>query len=256
MSNQTIIITGASRGLGAAAAKIAAEQGANVVLNARSANKLAQIVQQITQAGGQALGVAGDVSQLEVCQRIAAKTIEHFGRIDGLINNAGVIDPIMPLAKSDPIAWQHNFAINILGPLMLTQAALPHLRASKGRVINVSSGAATSAIPGWSAYCATKGALNQFNRSLAVEEPAITAISLRPGIIDTDMQAQIRRDGATGMPNQMHQRFVGFHTTGQLQPAEVPGRALVALAFHAPHSWSGEFMSWDEQRVQALIPTA
>ncbi len=255
MSNQTIIITGASRGLGAAAAKIAAEQGANVVLNARSADKLAQIVEQITQAGGQALGVAGDISQLDVCQRIVAETIERFGRIDVLINNAGVIDPIMPLAKSDPVAWQQNFAINILGPLMLTQAALPYLRASKGRVINISSGAATSAIPGWSAYCATKGALNQFNRSLAVEEPTITAISLRPGIIDTDMQAQIRRDGATGMPNQVHQRFVGFHTAGNLQPAEVPGRALVALAFHAPHEWSGEFMSWDEERVQALAPT-
>ena len=252
MNRKTIIITGASRGLGAAAAKIAAQQGANVVLNARSEDKLTQIVQQITQAGGEALAVAGDVSQLETCQRIVAKTIEHFGGIDGLINNAGVIDPIMPLAKSDPVAWQQNFAINILGPLMLTQAALPYLRASKGRVINISSGAAISAIPGWSAYCATKGALNQFNRSLAVEEPDITAIALRPGIIDTDMQAQIRRDGATGMPNQAHQRFVGFHTAGKLQPPEVPGRALVALALHAPHEWSGEFISWDEERVQAL----
>jgi len=253
MNRKTIIITGASRGLGAAAARLSAEQGKNVVLNARSVDNLAEVVQQITQAGGQALAVAGDVSLPTVCQRIVAKTVERFGGIDVLVNNAGIIDPIMPLAKSDPIAWQQNFAINVFGPLMLTQAALPYLRASKGCVINVSSGAAIAAIAGWSAYCAAKGALNQFNRSLAVEEPAITAIALRPGIIDTDMQAQIRRDGATGMPNQVHQRFVGFHTTGKLEPPEMPGRALVALAFHAPHEWSGEFISWNEERVQKLV---
>lgn len=252
MSNQTIVITGASRGLGAAAARIAAESGANVVVNARSADKLSELVQQISQGGGQALAVAGDVSQLDVCQRIVEKTMKRFGRIDALVNNAGIIEPITPLAESDPAAWQHNLLVNVLAPLMLTQAALPHLRASKGRVINVSSGAAVSAIAGWSAYCASKGALNQFNRSLALEEPDITAISLRPGIIDTEMQAQIRRQGTTGMPTQVHQRFVGFHQAGQLQPPEVPGRALVALALHAPHQWSGEFVSWDEERVQSL----
>lgn len=253
MNNQTIIITGASRGLGAAAAEIAAAWGANVVLNARSADKLSEVTERIIEAGGQALAVAGDISQSEVCQQLVEQTIERFGTIDALVNNAGTIEPIATIAQSDPRDWQRNFAVNVLAPLMLTQAALPYLRARKGRVINVSSGAATYAIVGWGAYCASKGALNQFNEALAKEEPELTAIALRPGIIDTEMQSQIRREGATAMTPKDYQRFIGFYEQGGLQPPEVIGRALMALALHAPHAWSGEFVSWNEERVQALL---
>lgn len=253
MSQKTMIITGASRGLGAAAAEIAASLGVNVVLNARSAGKLAEVTERIIEAGGQAIAVAGDISDVDVCQQVVEQTMARFGRLDALINNAGIIEPIAKIAEASPQDWQHNFAVNVIGPLMLTQAALPYLRARKGRVINVSSGAATYAIPGWGAYCASKAALNQFNEGLAKEEASLTAIALRPGIIDTEMQVQIRREGAMGMTASDHKRFIGFHEQGQLQPPEVIGRTLVALALHAPHAWSGEFVSWNEERVQELL---
>jgi NAD(P)-dependent dehydrogenase (short-subunit alcohol dehydrogenase family) len=87
---------------------------------------------------------------------------------------------------------------------------------------------------------------------LAIEEPAITAVAVRPGVVDTEMQAVIRRDGKTGMPQPDHQRFVQYHETGQLLPPEQPARALITLALHAPPEWSGEFLSWDDEKVRNL----
>jgi NAD(P)-dependent dehydrogenase (short-subunit alcohol dehydrogenase family) len=230
MPDQILIITGASRGLGAATARIAAELGAGVALNARSESDLEAVAADIQAAGGEALAVAGDLSQPEVCQRLVEQTIDHFGALNGLVNNAGIIEPIAPVADWMPEAWERNLAINVLGPVMLTQTALPHLRPRAGRVINISSGAAVRPIPGWSAYCAAKAALNMFNRSLAVEEDAITAIAFRPGVIDTDMQVAIRELGATGMPPDEHARFLRFHQDGDLRPPEVVGRTLAILA--------------------------
>lgn len=253
MTQKTIIITGASRGLGAAMARIAAEQGAAVVINARSEEALERVAAEIEQGGGTALAVPGDVSKREDCAALVEQTIERFGRLDALINNAGILEPVNPIAKADPAAWEYNLLVNVLGPMMLIQAALPHLRERNGRVINISSGAAVSAVPGWAAYCASKGALNQITRVLAAEEPDITAVAVRPGVVDTEMQAVIRKDGASGMPQQDHQRFIGYHEKGELLSPELPGRALVTLALHAPKEWSGEFLSWNDEKVKGIM---
>ncbi|MFZ0547439.1 MAG: SDR family oxidoreductase, partial [Candidatus Promineifilaceae bacterium] len=253
MTHKTVIITGASRGIGAAMAKITAEQGAAVVINARSEDALRAVAAEIEQGGGKALVVPGDVSDPAQCAALVEQTIAQFGRIDALINNAGILEPISPIAETDPADWQYNFAVNLLGPLMLIQAAIPYLREQNGRVINISSGAATRGTAGWAAYCASKAALNQITRVLALEEPAITALAVRPGIVDTEMQAVIRSEGKSGMIQADHQRFIGFHQNGQLLPPEIPSRALVALALHAPKEWSGDFLSWDDDRVEALM---
>ncbi|MFZ0546164.1 MAG: SDR family NAD(P)-dependent oxidoreductase, partial [Candidatus Promineifilaceae bacterium] len=122
-----------------------------------------------------------------------------------------------------------------------------------GRVINISSGAATRGTAGWAAYCAAKAALNQITRVLALEEPTITTLAVRPGVVDTEMQAVIRSEGKSGMIQADHQRFIGFHQSGDLLAPEIPSRALVALALHAPKEWSGDFLSWDDDRVEALM---
>jgi NAD(P)-dependent dehydrogenase (short-subunit alcohol dehydrogenase family) len=253
MSNPTVIITGASRGLGAAVAQISAQMGCNVVLNARSVGDLKQVADRIQAEGGSVLIAPGDVSLVENCEDIVAKTVKQFGSVEVLINNAGIIEPIAPIAEGSPESWWHNLAVNVLAPVMLTQAALPHLRESSGRVINISSGAAVSVIPGWGAYCVSKAALNHFTRILAEEEPAITTIAFRPGVVDTAMQAVIREQGSEGMTEDSHARFVDLHEEGALLPPELPGRALAAVALHAPHPWSGQFIQWDEERVQKLI---
>ncbi|HEX6304157.1 MAG TPA: SDR family NAD(P)-dependent oxidoreductase, partial [Anaerolineales bacterium] len=115
------------------------------------------------------------------------------------------------------------------------------------------SGAAVKVVEGWSAYCSAKAALNHFNRILASEEDAITAIAFRPGAIDTEMQATIREEGGEGMPENAHARYLRLHEQGKLLPPEVPGKTMAVLALFAPHAWSGEFIAWDEERVQDLV---
>jgi NAD(P)-dependent dehydrogenase (short-subunit alcohol dehydrogenase family) len=253
MSSPTIIISGASRGLGAATARTAMQMGANVVLMSRSADKLEEVAQQIRSGGGRALALVGDVSRAADCRRVLDEAVREFGQVDALVNNAGILGPISTIADGDPKAWQTNWAVNVLGPVMLTQSVLPFLRQSKGRVINISSGAAVSVIPGWAAYSAAKAALNHFTRALAEEEPSITTVALRPGVVDTEMQATIRREGAKGMPEEVHSRFVRYHAEGELLPPVVPACSVTILALYAPHEWSGSFLSWDDEGVLSLV---
>ncbi|HZD56705.1 MAG TPA: SDR family NAD(P)-dependent oxidoreductase [Anaerolineales bacterium] len=253
MTDQTILITGASRGLGAAAAKIAAKMGANVVINARSEASLYRMADEIRKSGGEVLSVPGDVSKIEDCHRLVDQTLVEFGQLDALINNAGIIKPIEPIAEGSAEDWRRNLEINLLGPILLTQIALPHLRMRNGRVISTSSGAAVRVIQGWGAYCTARAGLNHFNRVLASEESGITAITFRPGVMDTEMQSTIRREGDAGMPEETYARYLRLHQEGELLSPKLPGRALTALALYAPHQWSGEFIAWDEDRVQALV---
>ena len=250
MTTKTILITGASRGLGEATSRIAAQMGANIVLMARSRDQIERTTREIQSEGGQALAVPGDVSQELDCKNTVKEAVKHFGRLDALVNNAGTIEPIEPIFQADSQAWEINWKINLLGPLMLIQAALPHLRQSKGRVINVSSGAAVKVIRSWGAYSAAKAALNHINRFLAEEEPEITSIAFRPGVVDTAMQASIRN--AASMHPAEQAIFADYHTAGELLPPDLPGRSLAMLAMYAPHDWSGEFISWDDERIRTL----
>ncbi len=252
MTQPTILITGASRGLGAATARAAARLGAHVVLSARSAAELEAVAAAIVQEGGQATAVVGDVGNLAHCERMIAATIAATGRLDTLVNNAGIIQPIAPIAAAKASDWEALMRVNLIGPVQLTRLALPHLRASRGRVIHVSSGAAVAPIAGWGAYCASKAALNHFSRVLAVEEPEIVSLTFRPGVVDTAMQAVIRVAGREGMPEAEYGRFVAMHHEGRLLPPELPARALAALALFAPREWSGDFVQWDDARVQVL----
>jgi NAD(P)-dependent dehydrogenase (short-subunit alcohol dehydrogenase family) len=248
-----VIITGASRGLGAACAQIASQAGAGVVLCARSEQDLVELVDQILAEGSHALAVIADVSSTADCQRIVYETISRFGRIDALINNAGILEPIAPIATGEIGGWLDNIKINLLGAVMLSQASLPYLRNQSGRIINVSSGAAINVVPGWGAYCASKAALTHFTRVLAAEENEITTLSFRPGVIDTEMQATIRNVGKLGMQKDNYDYFVNLHSQGELLPPEIPARSLVALSLYAPRELSGKFISWDDEAVRQLV---
>lgn len=244
---KVILITGASRGLGEATARWLAKAGCKLGLNARSEPALQELAKSI--GADRCLVLPGDVGDPTACKQIVDKTVAHFGRLDSLINNAGVIEPIGPMANIDPQEWWKNLGINLLGPMAACQAAIPELRKSEGRVVNVSTGAAVHAISGWTAYCAAKAGLHHLTRTLAVEEPDIAFFSLRPGVIDTDMQAIIRRDGPGLMPAEMSTYFQSLKDQNRLEPPEVPGRALAWLALSGPKEWTGEFIEYGDPRV-------
>jgi NAD(P)-dependent dehydrogenase (short-subunit alcohol dehydrogenase family) len=211
--------------MGREIARWLASAGAAVVCAARSAAELEKLGEEIRSGGGEALPVSLDVSKPEQCKDAVQRAFEAFGRIDGLVNNAGVLDPVAPLADADPDQWQHNVAVNLLGPFYLIRAALPCLRATRGKIINISTGAAVKAIEGWSAYCAAKAGFAHLSRVLAAEEQQITAVSLRPGVVDTVMQERIRQVGPKMMPPQKAAYFQDLKDSGRLEAPSVPARS-------------------------------
>lgn len=243
------IVTGASGGLGAATACWMGKDSAIVVLVARSRDGLDDVAHHVDQLGGTALVMAADVSNPVACQQVVDRVLYQYKRIDALVNNAGVISPLTDIAHVDIDQWRYALEVNLFGPFYLTRLTLPSLIITHGRIINVSSGAANTPIPSASAYCASKAALTHFNRVLAEEEPHITAISVRPGVVDTPMQAQIRREGSETMNATQYAYYTDLKATNQLEPPEIPARSIAWLALHAPHDMSGEFRNYNDPDI-------
>jgi short-subunit dehydrogenase len=166
--DKVAIITGSSMGIGKAIAAMLAKQDAKVVLNGRNQEKLNAITQELMEGGYDVLSVQGDISNEHDCRRLVATTIERFGRIDILINNAGV-SMRGAVQELSPAVINTVFQINTIGPFMLSQMTLPHLKKTKGSIVFVSSLAGLRGLPNLSAYSASKMALTALAEALRVE---------------------------------------------------------------------------------------
>ncbi len=198
LNGKTIVITGASKGIGAAAAAHLAGRGARTILAARSTQAIDRLAADIQAEGGEAIAVPCDVSRYPDVEAVIARASETYGGVDVLVNNAGVIDPIARLDESDPEAWSQVVDINLKGVYYGYRAALPVMLArGSGTIINISSGAATKALEGWSHYCATKAAVLSLTKCGHKEygDRGICVVGLSPGTVATDMQTQIRDSG-------------------------------------------------------------
>lgn len=253
MTHPVVVITGASRGLGAAIARLLPRLGASVVLSARSEADLAAIAREIRSDGGRAEVVVGDIRQPELCEQLVRAALDRFGRLDAVINNAATLEPVAPVAEADPDSWARALAVNVIAPVLLSRAALPALRVRQGCILNVSSGAAIRPKTAWAAYNASKAALNQVTATLAREEPEITALAVDPGVMDTEMQAVIRAQGQGKMIDAEYRRFASLFERSELGSPEQPARSVAVLALHAPREWTGEFVTWNEDRVMDLV---
>ncbi len=256
MAPPVVIVTGASRGIGAAAVQRLLQAGSQVAAVARTPAADRPMASGDHAASGRLHPIVADVSDPLVCARVVEETTDVFGHLDALVNNAGILEPLARIAETDPTVWRRNLDVNLLGPFYLSQKAIPHLRRSRGRIVNVSSGAAVKAIQGWSAYSVAKAALTHFTRQLAVEEPAIVSVALRPGVVDTAMQALIRRSGPQAMTDELNAYFQGLKVKGALLPADVPARAVAWLALSAPPALSGQFIDYDDPRLFTAAPAA
>jgi 3-oxoacyl-[acyl-carrier protein] reductase len=219
LAGKAAVITGASRGIGRAAALELARLGVNVVAAARSMAALETLVAEIHGAGGNAVAAACDVANYADLAAAVNSCRDTFGGLDLMINNAGVIEPIGPLAESDPEAWAHAADINYKGVYYGVRAALPLMRErGSGVIVNLSSGAATSAMEGWSHYCSSKAAALSLTRCAHVENVAagVRVIGLSPGTVATEMQVLIKASG--------------INPVSQLDPSVHIPPALVAQA--------------------------
>jgi short-subunit dehydrogenase len=182
------IVTGASSGIGAATACLLAQRGYRVTLAARSTDKLEALAAEIRSADGQALVVTTDVRQREDVRRIVDETVRQFGRVDALINNAG-LGYASWVVEINPDELREQVETNLIGLIQMTQAVLPHMLAQRcGHIINVSSIAGLMGVPGLSVYNATKFAVNGFSEALRREVGAfgIQVSLLCPGGVETD----------------------------------------------------------------------
>ncbi|MFM0154290.1 glucose 1-dehydrogenase [Paraburkholderia sediminicola] len=187
LTGKVAVVTGASKGIGAAIAKALAAQGASVVVNYASSKAGADdVVATITAAGGKAVAVAGDVSKAADAKGIIDSAVETYGRLDILVNNSGVYE-MAPIEDITEAHFHKHFNVNVLGLLLVTQAAVKHL-GEGGSIVNVSSVVSRITPPGSSVYTATKGAVDAITGVLARElgPRKIRVNSVNPGMVETE----------------------------------------------------------------------
>ncbi len=218
MAGKTVLITGASRGIGAETARVFAAAGANVVLSARSGAPITALADEI---GTQALAVTCDVADYAQVAAAVSRTVDHFGALDVLIGNAGVIEPISHMVSADPAGWGRAIDINLKGAFHAMRAALPvMLAAGGGTILTLSSGAAHGPVEAWSHYCASKAGAAMLTACLDKEarDQGIRAMGLSPGTVATQMQHEIKASGINPVSRLNWEDHI---------PADWPARALL-----------------------------
>jgi len=247
MQGKSVLITGASKGIGESAAYTLGELGANLVLAARSKKQLENIATAINEKGGQARTVVCDVSDYEQVQKAVDFCVAEFGQLDVLVNNAGVIDPIARLSDSSPSEWAKVIDINLKGVYFGLRAALPVMeQQGSGVVINISSGAATGALEGWSHYCASKAGALSLTKCAHKEmaNKGIRVVGLSPGTVATDMQRVIKSSNI----NPVSQMPFDAH----ISPDWV-GRAIAWLCTDAAAEYAGTDFSIKTDEGRKLV---
>jgi len=244
LSGKCALITGASRGIGAETARALAAEGVNVVLLARGAAAIEALASEI---GEQARAIPCDVSNYDDIAVAVDTAVTTFGGLDIVINNAGVIEPISHLAKSDPAEWGRVIDINLKGVYYGMRAAVPVMqKAGKGTIITISSGAAHHALEGWSHYCASKAAAAMLTTCAHNELSAdgLRIMGLSPGTVATQMQHEIKASGVNPVSELDWEDHI---------PADWPARALVWMCKPESDTYLGQEISLREEVVRRKI---
>ncbi len=243
LNHKTLIVTGASRGIGKALALELVGAGADVVLNARDAALLSDTARQCESSGQRVRHVAGDIGSAEIAQRLAQEATA-LGQFYGFVHNAGVARPGPFLWELPEDGFQEVIQASLVGSYQLIRFAVPALLArGEGIAVFVGSSAAEMTLPGLGAYCVAKSAEEHLARQLAAEAPSIISFAYRPGVVDTQMQAEAR-EASGGAAHLLHREFRGYQNRGELKPPETAARALVHMMSHNPARFHGRIATW------------
>jgi len=244
VSGKTVLITGASRGIGAATARAFAAAGANVALAARNGDAIAELAGEIGQS---AVAIPCDVSRYWEVEAAVDACQKAFGRLDILIGNAGVIEPIGHLDTADPDEWGKAIDINLKGVFHGMRAAIPAIKAAGGgTVITVSSGAAHGPLEGWSPYCASKAGAAMLTRCADLENRAagLRVMGLSPGTVATRMQREIKQSGMNPVSELDWEDHI---------PPDWPARALLWMCTPAADAFIGTEISLRDADIRARV---
>ncbi len=240
VQGKTVIITGASRGIGEASAEVFAAAGAHVVLLARSADAIAGIAGRI---GENALAIPCDISDFAALDAAIRKAESAFGPVNVLINNAGAVEPISHLATSDPDAWSKIIDINLKGVYFGMRAVMPGMiERGEGTILTLSSGAAHGPVEAWSHYCSSKAGAAMLTRCADKEarEAGLRIMGLSPGTVATRMQREIKASGI----NPVSKLDWSDHI-----PPDWPARTLLWMCGHEADGFVGEEISLRDESI-------
>ena len=224
LSGKIAIVTGGSRGIGFATAKILSENGVIVVITAKDKERLEKSALEIPNA----VGIVADIRKKNEVKNVVNKTIEKFGKLDILVNNAGIFPKIKPLHEIDEDKWNEVLDVNLTGQFRFTKESIPHLKKSGGSIINISSDAGLKAYQGFNvdAYSASKAALILLTKCWALEyaKNKIRVNCICPGVVDTDMTKPF-------MKTQKDKEFMDSeHPIGRIGQPEEVAKAVMYFA--------------------------
>jgi 3-oxoacyl-[acyl-carrier protein] reductase len=244
LKDKVAVVTGASRGIGKAAALALVSQGAKVVINyARSSDAAIATVKEITDAGGEAIALQADVSQSAEVDSLIKATLDKFGRIDVLVNNAGITKDTL-LLRMKPEQWQAVIDLNLTGVFLCTKAVSKiMLKQRSGRIINIASVAGQMGNPGQANYSAAKAGVIGFTKTVAKElaNRGITVNAVAPGFIKTDMTNDLKSDDII--------KFIPLGRYGK--PEEVAGTIRFLASDPAAAYITGQVFNVDGGMVMA-----
>lgn len=246
LKGQVAIITGSSSGIGQATAKVFAEEGAKVVIAARTSERLGQIAGQISRQGGECLSIPTDISKQQQVEQLIQRTLDRYGRIDILVNNAGTLPAPIPLAQMEEAEWDRVFAVNAKGVYWTVRRVWPVMeKQGKGVIINTASVIAFKGVSGMAAYCGSKAAVVMLTKALALEGAplGIRVNCVCPGFIDTPMNdwlGSLQPDRKAWL-NEMHEQ-IPLQRSGT--PLEI-ARASLYLASDDSSYMTGQTMILD-----------
>lgn len=244
-AGRVALITGGGRGIGAATARLLSRRGASVAIASRTEEEVASVAREIGASGGAAIPIVLDVADEGSVSRAFERVRSGLGPVDILVNNAGT--PGVPLQVADmaPSDWRRVFEVNVTGAFLCAREAMPQMvSGSWGRIVNVSSAAARHPMAGMSAYGASKAALDQLTRVLALEgEPHnIVATGVYPGVVNTRMQEESRSFSPALVGKQLHRMFQGYRDYGMLRPPEEPAELISYLCTDNATRLNGHIM--------------
>jgi NAD(P)-dependent dehydrogenase (short-subunit alcohol dehydrogenase family) len=253
LEGRTAIITGASQGLGKAIAAAYVAAGANVVLCARDGKLLSDTASELQKSAVDArrvVSLAADVALEQDVRRVVGAALDHFGRLEILVNNAGVYGPLGNIDEVPWEAWVDAISINLLGSVRFAREVIPHLRERRyGKIIQLSGGGATKPLPRISAYAASKAAVVRFAETLALEVRPfnVDVNSIAAGALNTRLLDQVLRAGPGTVGADFFERSERQRAQGGT-PLEVPARLAVFLASASSDGITGKLISavWDD----------